>query len=39
MEIGLPTLYTLLNGDSYGGHLLELECTTPDLLLLSATSS
>jgi thiol-disulfide isomerase/thioredoxin len=37
VEIGLPTLYTLLDGDSYGEHLLELGSTTPGLALYSAT--
>ena len=35
VEIGPPTLYTLLDGDRYGEHLLELECTTPGLSLFS----
>ena len=33
----MPTLYTLLDGDAYGEHLLELECATPGLSLFSAT--
>ena len=33
----MPTLYTLLDGDGYGEHLLELECATPGLSLFSAT--
>jgi thiol-disulfide isomerase/thioredoxin len=37
LEIGLPTLYTLLDGDSYGEHLLEFETATPGLTLYSAT--
>ncbi len=37
VEIGLPTLYTLLDGDSYGEHLLEFESATPGLTLYSAT--
>lgn len=36
-EIGMPTLYTLLDGDRYGEHLLELESATPGLALFSAT--
>ena len=36
-EIGLPTLYTVLDGATYGQHLLELECATPGLTLYSAT--
>lgn len=35
--IGSPTLYTLLEGDRYGEHLLELDATTPGLSLYSAT--
>jgi thiol-disulfide isomerase/thioredoxin len=37
VEIGLPTLYTLLDGENYGEHLLELESSTPGLTLYSAT--
>jgi thiol-disulfide isomerase/thioredoxin len=37
VEIGLPTLYTLLDGDRYGEHLLEIDCATPGLALYSAT--
>jgi hypothetical protein len=37
IEVGMPTLYTLLDGDTYGEHLLELECATPGLSLFSAT--
>jgi hypothetical protein len=37
VEIGPPTLYTVLNGDRYGEHLLELECATPGLSLFNAT--
>jgi len=33
----LPTLYPLLDDDSYGEHLLEIEATTPGLTLYSAT--
>jgi thiol-disulfide isomerase/thioredoxin len=36
-EIGMPTLYTLLDGDRYGEHLLELKSETPGLALFSAT--
>ena len=36
-EIGWPTLYTLLDGNSYGEHLLELEADAPGLTLFSAT--
>jgi hypothetical protein len=35
--IGSPTLCTLLEGDRDGEHLLELDATTPDLSLYSAT--
>jgi hypothetical protein len=35
--IGSPTLYTLLDSDDYGEHLLELEATGPGLSLFSAT--
>jgi hypothetical protein len=37
VEIGLPTLYTLFDGDSYGEHFLEFESATPGLTLYSAT--
>jgi hypothetical protein len=37
VEVSMPTLYTLLDGDAYGEHLLELECATPGLSLFSAT--
>jgi thiol-disulfide isomerase/thioredoxin len=37
VEIGLPTLYTLLDGDSYGEHVLEVELAAPGLTLYSAT--
>ena len=37
IEVSMPTLYTLLDGDGYGEHLLELECATPGLSLFSAT--
>jgi thiol-disulfide isomerase/thioredoxin len=36
-EISWPTLYTLVNGQTYGEHLLELETDTPGLALFSAT--
>jgi thiol-disulfide isomerase/thioredoxin len=36
LEIGLPTMYTPLDGDSYGEHLLELEAAS-GLTLYSAT--
>jgi hypothetical protein len=37
IEVNMPTLYTLLDTDGYGEHLLELECATPGLSLFSAT--
>jgi thiol-disulfide isomerase/thioredoxin len=37
IEVSMPTLYTLLDDDSYGEHLLEFECGTPGLSLFSAT--
>jgi thiol-disulfide isomerase/thioredoxin len=37
IEVSIPTLYTLLDGDAYRAHLLELECATPGLSLFSAT--
>jgi len=37
IEVGMPTLYTMLDGGGYGEHLLELECATPGLSLYSAT--
>ena len=36
-EIGMPTLYTLLDGDRYGEHVLDLECATAGCSLFSAT--
>jgi thiol-disulfide isomerase/thioredoxin len=36
-EVGIPTMYTLLDGEMYGEHLLELECASPGLSLYSAT--
>ena len=37
IEVGRPTLYTLLDGESYGEHLLEFGAETPGLSLFSAT--
>jgi hypothetical protein len=37
IEVGRPTLYTLLDGETYGEHLLEFEIETPGLSLFSAT--
>jgi thiol-disulfide isomerase/thioredoxin len=37
IEVGRPTLYTLLDGERYGEHLLEFGAETPGLSLFSAT--
>jgi thiol-disulfide isomerase/thioredoxin len=37
VEISWPTLYTLVDGDVYGEHLLEVEADAPGLTLFSAT--
>jgi hypothetical protein len=37
IEVGMPTLYTLLDGDRYREHLLELACSAEGLSLYSAT--
>jgi thiol-disulfide isomerase/thioredoxin len=37
IEVGMPTLYTLLDGEAYGEHLLEFECATPGLSLFNVT--
>ena len=37
IEVSQPTLYTLLDGETYGEHLLEFEAGTPGLSLFSAT--
>jgi thiol-disulfide isomerase/thioredoxin len=37
VEVGMPTLYTLLDSDRYGEHLLELECAPQGVSLFSAT--
>jgi thiol-disulfide isomerase/thioredoxin len=37
VEIGWPTLYTIVNGNTYDEHLLELETDTPGLTFYSAT--
>ncbi len=37
VQVDRPTLYTLLDGDSYGEHLLEFEASAPGLSLFSAT--
>jgi thiol-disulfide isomerase/thioredoxin len=37
VAISWPTLYTLVNGETYSEHLLELESDTPGLALFSMT--
>jgi thiol-disulfide isomerase/thioredoxin len=37
IEINRPMLYTLVNGDTYGEHVMELEAGTSGLTLYSAT--
>jgi thiol-disulfide isomerase/thioredoxin len=37
VEVSRPTLYTLLDGNTYGEHLVEVEAETPGLSLFSAT--
>ena len=37
IEVGRPTLYTLLDGTTYGEHLVELTAEAPGLSLFSAT--
>jgi hypothetical protein len=37
IEVGRPTLYTLLDGESDGEHLVEVEAPMPGLSLFSAT--
>lgn len=37
VEVSWPTLYTLVNSQTYGEHLPELEADTPRLALFSAT--
>ena len=37
VTISWPTLYTLVDGDTHGEHLLELETDQPGLALYSAT--
>lgn len=37
VEIGWPTLYTVVDGDAYGEHLLEVSVDTPGFTLYSAT--
>ncbi|TDH60905.1 redoxin domain-containing protein [Dankookia rubra] len=37
VEVGRPTLYTLLDGTAHGEHLIELTAGTPGLSLFSAT--
>jgi thiol-disulfide isomerase/thioredoxin len=37
VTISWPTLYTLVDGQTYGEHILELDADTPGLALFSAT--
>ena len=37
VAIGWPTLYTVVDGTTYGEHLLEVMADTPGLTLFSAT--
>jgi hypothetical protein len=37
IEVSMPTLRTLPNGDGYGEHLLEFQCATQGLSLFSST--
>jgi Thioredoxin like C-terminal domain len=37
VEVSMPTLYTLLDSDRYGEHLLEFECAPQGVSLFSAT--
>lgn len=37
IEVGSPTLYTLVDGETYGEHLLAFETEGPGLTLFSAT--
>jgi thiol-disulfide isomerase/thioredoxin len=37
IEVQRPTLYTLLDGETYGEHLVAVEAETPGLSLFSAT--
>lgn len=37
IEVGRPTLYTLLDGEAYGEHLVTVEAEAPGLSLFSAT--
>jgi hypothetical protein len=37
IQIARPTLYTIVNGNSYGEQLVEIEVTSPGLVLYSAT--
>ena len=37
VEIGWPTLYTVVDGNTYGEHLLEVAADTPGLTLFSTT--
>jgi len=37
VDVNWPTLYTLVNGEAYGEHLLELEADVPGITLFSVT--
>lgn len=37
IEVGRPTLYTLLDGETYGEHLVTIEAEAPGLSFFSAT--
>jgi hypothetical protein len=37
IQIARPTLYTIVNGNTYGEQLVEIEVTSPGLVLYSAT--
>jgi hypothetical protein len=37
VEVGRPSLYTLVDGNAYAEHLVELEAGAPGLSLFSAT--
>jgi thiol-disulfide isomerase/thioredoxin len=37
IRVARPTLYTIVNGDTYGEHVVEVQVTSPGLVLYSAT--
>jgi hypothetical protein len=37
IHVARPTLYTIVNGNTYGEQLVEIEVTSPGLVLYSAT--